>query len=104
MQGHNARKRRGGQIQTQDRWGVRGLDEARGIGLATLNIRPGRAGRLELDLRALKQFNVDVGVMQETKLIDGVCSLHGAEYVVWASKLDIRHWGLIAVIRREDLG
>ena len=51
MQGHKAHEQGDGQIQTQDRQGVRGLDEAIGIRLSTLNIRLGRAGVLEASLR-----------------------------------------------------
>ena len=51
---------------------MRGLDEARVIRLNTLNIFSGRAVRLEAALQALKQGNLDVGVVQETKIIDGI--------------------------------
>ena len=51
------------------RQGVRGSGKIR---LTTLNIRSGRAGGLEAYLRALQQVNVDVGVLQETKLTYGI--------------------------------
>ena len=63
---------------------MRGLDEARVIRLNTLNIFSGRAGRLEAALRALKQGNLDVGVVQETKIIDGIHARQGAGYDIWA--------------------
>ena len=43
-----------------------------GISLAKLNIRLVRAGGLEAKLRALNQGNVDVVVLQETKLTDRI--------------------------------
>ena len=61
LQVHNTHKSRSGQIWTWDRHDVRGLDEARGVRFATLNIRSGRAGGLEETLRALNQDNLDVG-------------------------------------------
>ena len=51
--GHNSREQGDGQIRTWDRRFLRGLFESRGIRLATLNIRSGRAGGLKADLRAL---------------------------------------------------
>ena len=42
------------------------------IRLATLKIMSGREGGLDVALRALRQGNVDVGVLQETKLMGGI--------------------------------
>ena len=101
---HNARKQRGGQIRTRYRQGVRGLVEARGIVLATMNIRSWREGLLEADLRALKQGNVYVIVLKETKLVDGIHTQQGAGYAGWEIEADIRHQGLIAVVWRVYAG
>ena len=38
----------------------------------TYNIRNGRKGRLEAALRGMSQANMDLGILQETKLTDGV--------------------------------
>ena len=46
-------------------------DTGRGIRLTSLNIRMGRAGGLDTALRALYQGNVDMGLLQETKLTQG---------------------------------
>ena len=51
---------------------MRGSVEARGIRLTTLNTRSGREGGLEAALRALKKDKVDVRVLQETNLTDGI--------------------------------
>ena len=67
--GHNSHVQGGRYFQTRDRRGVKGSGNIR---LATLNIRSGRAGGLELALRALRQGNIDVGVLQETKLTDRI--------------------------------
>ena len=67
--GHNSHVQGGRYFQTRDRRGVKGSVNIR---LATLNIRSGRAGGLELALRALRQGNIDVGVLQETKLTDRI--------------------------------
>ena len=49
-------------------------ETARGCGIciATLNIRLGRAGGLETALRALRQDNIGIKVLQETKLTRGI--------------------------------
>ena len=44
------------------------LDKSRGIIIVTLNIMLGMAGGVEAAMQALKEFNVDVGVLQEAKL------------------------------------
>ena len=72
VRGHNTRKRGSGQIQIRDRRGVRGLGEVRKIRLATLNIRFERVEGLEAEIRELNQGNVDMGVLQETKLANGI--------------------------------
>ena len=45
--------------------------------MASLNILTGRAVRLETELKALQQGNVDVGFIQETKLTQGIQNCHG---------------------------
>ena len=102
MWGHNARVLGVVHYRTLDRQGVRCLGKAKGIRLATLNIRLGRAGGLEAALRDLRQGNVDVGVLQETKLTDSihVCQVEG--YFLWVTKAENRHWGVVAVVWRED--
>ena len=61
---------------------MRGSGEARGIRLAKLNIWSGRARGLEAALHALMQGNEDVGVLQETKLMDGIYVWQAVEYAV----------------------
>ena len=42
------------------------------IKFGTYNIRNGMNGVLEAALRGMEQANMDLGVMQETKITDGV--------------------------------
>ena len=64
-----------------------------GIRIATLNIRLGRARGLEAALRALQQGNVNIGVLQETKLTQGIHKRHGAGHDVWEIEAEIWHRG-----------
>ena len=66
---------------------MRGLVEARGIRLSALNIRSVRSVGLEVTLRALKQSNIGVVVLQETKLTDGIHVRQGAGYAVWETEV-----------------
>jgi hypothetical protein len=45
-------------------------NERRRIRISTYNIRNGRQGNLESALRALQFMNVDLGILQETKISD----------------------------------
>ena len=83
VRGHNARIHGVGFFWTQDRRGVRFSGKIR---LATLHIRMGRAGGLELVLRALPQGKVDVGVLQETKLTDKIHAWQVEGYLVWETE------------------
>ena len=56
------------------------------ISLATIKIRLGRAGGLEAALRALRQGNVDVGILQKTKMADGIHVRQGEGYSVWVTE------------------
>ena len=63
------------------------------IRLDTLNVRLGRAGGLEASLWDMKQGNVDMGVLQETNLMDGITSWKRAVYDIWETAAGIRHQG-----------
>ena len=56
------------------------------IRLASLNIHTGRAGGPETALRALQQGNVDVGFLQETKLMQGIHTRYNPGYDVWVTE------------------
>ena len=70
---------------------MRDSGKSKGIRLDAPNIKLGRAGGLEAALRELKQGNVYVGIMQETKLTDGIHVQQGAGYSVWVTSAVIRH-------------
>ena len=63
--------------------------------IAKLNIRSGRLVGLEAALSALQQGNANIGVLQETKLTQGIHTWHVLGYDVWATEVKIRHWGVI---------
>ena len=48
------------------------------IRFGTYNIRNGRNGGLEAALRGMSQANMDLGILQETKLTDGIYTLGSA--------------------------
>ena len=86
MQGHNIRGQADFWIRTQDSWDWKSSEEGKGIRIASLNIRSGQAGGLEAALRALQQGNIDVGVLQETKLMRGVHTRYRAGCDVWETQ------------------
>ena len=51
----------------------------------TYNIRNGRKGGLEAALRGMYQANMDLGILQETKLADGIYTCGSASYSVIAT-------------------
>ena len=92
--GHNARKLGYCRISTQYRRNRKGPEERKGIRIASLNIRLGRAGGLEEALRDLHQGNVNVRVLQEAKLTRRIHTLYGAGCSVWATHVERRHQGV----------
>ena len=63
----------------------------------TYNIRNGRKGGLEMALRGISQANMDLGILQETKLTDGVYTRWSAGYSVIATDAPSRHRGGVAL-------
>ena len=55
------------------------------IRFGTYNIRNGRSGGLEAALQGVSQANMDLGIFQETKLIDGIYTRGLAGYSVVAT-------------------
>ena len=60
----------------------KGLGVGQAIRLTSMNIWSRRAGGLKEELRSLKQRNMDVGVIQEIKLIKGMHTWYGTGYAV----------------------
>ena len=67
------------------------------IRFGTYNIRNGRKGGLEASLRGMSQANMDLGILQETKLTDGVYTRGSASYNVIATEAPSRHRGGVAL-------
>ena len=63
------------------------------IRFGTYNIRNGRKGGLEAALRGMFQANMDLGILQETKVTDGVYTRVLAGYKVIATDAPSRHRG-----------
>ena len=71
------------------------------IKFCTYNIRNGRNGGLEAALRGMEQANLDMGILQETKITDGVYTRASAGYRVVATDMPSRHSGGIAMFYRK---
>ena len=63
----------------------------------TYNIRNGRSGGLESELRGMAQDNMDLGIFQVTKCTDGIYTRASAGYSVVATDAPIRHCGGVEV-------
>ena len=55
------------------------------IRFGTYNIRNRRNGGVEAALRGMSQANMDLGILQETKLTDGIYTRGSARYIVIAT-------------------
>ena len=53
--------------------------------IGTYNIHNGQKGGLEMALRGMSQANTDLGILQETKLTDGIYTRGSAVYSVIAT-------------------
>ena len=84
--------------------GPKGYGGGCGIRIATLNIWSGRAGGLETALCALRQVNIGIGVLQETKLAGGIHIQQSLGYKVWDTEAYSRHQGWIAIVWRDAEG
>ena len=62
------------------------------IRFGTYNIRNGRKGGLEAALRGMSQANMDLGILQETKLTYGVYTCRSAGYNVIATDAPASHF------------
>ena len=67
------------------------------IRFGTYNIRNGRNGGLEAALRGMSQDNMDLRILQETKLANGVYTHGSAGYSVIATDAPSRHRSGVAI-------
>ena len=72
------------------------------IGFGTYNIRNGRNGGLEAALQGMSQANMDLGILQDTKLTDGIYTRGSADYSVIAMNVLSRHHGGVALFYRSE--
>ena len=84
--------------------GLKGVDRGRAIRITSLNIRPGRAGGLQVALRELQQGNTRTGVLQETKLAKGIHTCYSVGYKVWSTEVESRHRDKIPTVWIEEAG
>ena len=70
------------------------------IRFGTYNIRDGRNGRLGAALRGVSQANMDLGILQETKLTDGIYTRGSTGYSVVATNAPSQHRGGVAIFYR----
>ena len=70
------------------------------IRFVTYNICKGRNGGLEAALRGMSQANMDLGILQETKLTDGIYTRGSVGYSVVATDAPSRHRGGVAIFHR----
>ena len=70
--------------------------------VATWNIRSGRAGGLESALRAAKSLGVDLILLTETKLTQGIYARRSSGYTVLATEAASPHQGGVALCVKES--
>ena len=69
--------------------------------MGTYNIVTGQGGGIMLALRAMGKLEVDVGVIQETKVTWGIYPRRGFGYSVFATDAPSRWCGGVALFWRE---
>ena len=72
------------------------------IRFGTYTIRNGHQGGLEAALRGMSQANMDLGILQETKLTDGIYTYGSAGYSVIATDAPSRHRGGVALVYHSE--
>ena len=59
---------------------------------------------MEAAICALRQGQIEIGVLQEMKLTGGIHTRCTSGYKVWLTQAENRHWGGISIIWREEAG
>ena len=70
--------------------------------IGTYNICNGRKEALEAAHRGMSQANMDLGILQETKLTDGIYTRGSASYSVIVTDAPSRHRGGVKVARHQQ--
>ena len=72
------------------------------IRFGTYKIRNSRNGGLEAALRGMSKANMDLGILQEAKLTDGIYTYGSAGYSVIATDAPSRHRDSVALFYRSE--
>ena len=72
------------------------------IRFGTYNIHNSRKGGLEAALQGMSQANMDLGILQETKLTDGIYTRGSAGYSVIATDAPSQHRGGVTLFDRSE--
>jgi exonuclease III len=72
------------------------------IRIATYNIRNGRKGKLEGALRALEKMNIDIGILEETKITNDCYTKNCFGFEVIATEAESIFQGGIALVYRPS--
>ena len=109
--GENGERARQARAGVQGKWGplvghvpqyreFYGWEGADSIRFGTYNIRNRQNGGLDAALRGMSQANMDLGILQETKLTDGIYTYGATGYSVIATDALSRHRGGVALFYR----
>ena len=71
------------------------------IGLASWNIRSGRDARLAAACRSMNSLDVDIAILQETKVTDGFYPRSAEGYSIVATEAKSNRSGGVALVWRE---
>ena len=71
------------------------------IRFGTYYIRNVRKGGLEAALRGMSQANMDLGILQETKITDGIYTRGSAGYSIIATDAPSQHRGGVTLFYRS---
>ena len=89
-----------GDVQQYGGFYKQGVEDANQV--CNVKIRNGQNGRVKSELWVMSQANLDLGIFQETKIIDGVYTCGSAGYSVIAKDTPSRQRDGVAVFYRES--
>lgn len=67
------------------------------LNICTYNIQHGGNARLEAAMRAIRQMNMDLGILTETKLVEGLHTTNCEGYEIISTKAKSQHQGGVAL-------
>ena len=72
------------------------------IRFGTYNIRNGQKGGLQMALWGMSQANMDLGILQKTKLMDGIYTRGSSGYSVIATDAPSQHRGGVTLFYHSE--